>query len=155
MAATKHHWHQQHVLERSSLWVSVWVTKRLPPVLIVDTWQILLSVAWFGMGIGTLLTIAQPSVTASTMPLWVRVEWCLTFILGGVFQVVALNRSLRALERAGMALSAIACLTYAFALFSTPRPASWVIGAVFVTFAAAYAIRIMASSAGGVETRQL
>lgn len=128
--------------------LSLWVVNHLPRIVVTDTLQVALAFAWVCVGAGSLMTLSEPSVIQRAL-YWtaLRVEWSVTFIVGGTAQIWGLQRESRMWERCGLALSAIGTTTYALALVANGKPAGYVVAGAFVMFSAAYLIRLMASTA--------
>lgn len=128
--------------------IAVAVVSRLPVILVRETERIMLNLAIAAVGITSLMALREPGTIAELLPRWLLVEWSVTLIAGGCLTLLGMVRSLRLVERAGLALKGLGCLTYAGALFSIGSGRAQVIGFLFLAISAAAAIRLLSSTAG-------
>lgn len=132
--------------------LSMWVIPRLPRIVVTDTLQVALAFAWLCVGVGSLITLQEPSVANRALVLIaLRIEWSVTLILGGAAQIYGLQRESRMWERSGLALAAVGTLTYCFALLASGRPSGYVIAVAFLAFTVGYVIRMMASTVTRIQ----
>lgn len=135
--------------------VAVAIVSRLPVILVRETERIMLNVAIAAVGITSLMALREPGTIAEVLPRWLLIEWSATLIAGGGLTLLGMVRSQRLVERAGIALKGLGCLTYAGALFSIGSGRAQVIGVLFLAISAAAAIRLLSSTAANaaVTTR--
>lgn len=123
---------------------------RVPRILVTDPWQCMWAVALMGLGVATFINMFSPhatSVVDSTLYYTaLRVSWSLTFLAGGLFQLIALHRYDAPLERLGISLAGMGCTVYAIALFSNGSAVGNALGIVFAFMAIGHGSVLMASA---------
>jgi hypothetical protein len=116
-------------------------------MLVRDTERVMLNVATGTVGLLSLLAIEEPGTIADVLPLPLLILWSVTLIIGAVLVLLGMWRGYRTVERAGLMLTAIGCITYASALFSVGGARAQIIGWLFVAIAATKVVRLLVSSA--------
>lgn len=123
------------------------IVPRLPVLLVRDTERVVLNLATGTVGFTSLLALREPGTIATVLPFPLLVLWSVTLMIGAAMVLLGMSRGYRILERAGLMLSAIGCVTYAAALFSVGGARAQIIGVLFLAIAAANLLRLLASSA--------
>lgn len=135
-------------LSRSQRWAMA-VVLRLPGPLIRDTERVMLNAATGVVGVTSLLALREPGTIARVLVVPLLVMWSATLIAGSLCVLVGMFKGYRTVERAGLMLSGIGCLTYASTLFSVGGPRAQIVGVLFLLIAATKGIRLLTSTAGG------
>lgn len=130
---------------------SIAVTRHLHPIFIRDTERIGLSSAFVVIGINSLIALREQGAFEG-IPLWAYIEWSLTLILGGLFTIWGMFRSMRLLERVGISLAAIGTFTYGIALISINRERAIILGIFFLFLTVVKLTRLMVSTAANAAT---
>ena len=135
--------------------ISLWLSRKLPPVLVRETERVGLSTAFIGVGLLFLLSLPPHADYPSHFPSWLAVELAATFILGGVLTIYGMATARRAQERAGMLLAAFGCLSYSLAIFAVAHhPRQFVLGVLFLILFLVKVIRLMVSTAASTSEGQ-
>lgn len=129
----------------SHVWALIW---RLPAPLLAAPERILLATLCIVVGGAGLFPQAQPSTLRSLMPEWAVYVWAVTLLLGGLALLVGILRSDRPLERAGLGLTIVGSVTYAVVVTVVVGLPGLVAGLAYLLLAAAYAVRLLVSTAG-------
>lgn len=121
------------------------IIRSVPRALVTDTFQVVLATALIGVGLISFYALAtgnsgQISKTLTTALL--RGLWGGSFVLGGVFQLLGIQKRWDSLERYGCHLAGIGSLAYALTAFSVGSAPSVMIGFVFMLFTLAYATHV-------------
>lgn len=125
---------------------AVWVTSRLPNVLITDTERVGLSLGFVVTGATSLAALDEPGALSDVIGPLAVINWSVMLILGGVLTIYGMAVSARRVERVGLVFSAIGCSIYGVAALLLGGRAS-VIGGLFVFLAAVKVIRLLVSTA--------
>ena len=123
------------------------IVRHLPGPLVRDTERVVLNMATGTVGFTSLLALREPGTIAEVLPIPLLVLWSVTLIIGAVLVLLGMSRGYRTVERAGLMLTAIGCVTYASALFSVGGARAQIIGGLFLAIAAAKVVRLLVSSA--------
>lgn len=130
---------------------SVWLIRHIPPPLVSDTERIGLSLAFVAVGGLSTIFLINQDIRPALYPVWMVYSWTIALIIGGSFTIVGIWRGSRQVERFGMMMAAIGCLTYGTGNISAgleggPRRLL-ITGILFVLFAVIKVIRLAASTA--------
>jgi hypothetical protein len=138
----------------------VWLTKRLPYILIREPERIALIAAYVVIGSSVLLGLSPVSLS-NRLPRWIVLEWGLTLGLGGAATLFGMMLSTRGtlhddtemilrgriFERVGTGATCTGSMIYGLALlrlgWSGAAP-----GAIFVALSLAGTIRLLVSTSG-------
>lgn len=132
---------------------AVWVTRRLPVPLVRDTERFGLSFAFIVIGVlsfyVSLVAPAGSDRLGSIVPWWAYYEWMITFVTGGGATMIGMWTGRRRMERFGITLSGVACMTYGVALVTLglANPHQLISGVLFLILALVKLIRLCVSSA--------
>jgi hypothetical protein len=129
--------------------LAFWVLEHSPPLLVAETERVGLSVGFIGVGIISILNINErPAFGSETVNHALIINWACTLILGGICTIWGMNKSNRTVERAGLLLSMIGCITYAIvAIFAGTTLTALVVATLFLALGGIKFIRLMISSA--------
>lgn len=134
--------------------IALKVTSWLPKSLITDTERIGLSLGFMAVGATSLMALNDhpQSALAELMPLWAVVEWSITLFLGGLLTIWGIQISNRRVERVGIMLAAIGCLTYGISVLIQGSGRAKVVGILFLVLFLIKMIRLMVSTASAAFT---
>lgn len=127
------------------------ILQLVPRVFKTDPWQIMLCIAWLGMGVATAIAMAYPVMAASVVddPLsWklLRGLWSACFLFGALFQLHALQWPRDGLlERLGISLAGVGCVVYGLSLFAAGRPSGYALAVVFLIIAFGHLVVLLAA----------
>lgn len=130
------------------------VVDRLPRILVTDTSDAMFAIVMLGMGLATLIILLVPGTPSGVIGRSLtndvlRVMWSVSFLGGGVFTLIGMQRESRSNERFGLALSALATFAYGSAMNSVGTPASVLLGTlIFYGMTIMFVIRLISAAAG-------
>jgi hypothetical protein len=140
------------------------IIRHLPKVAITDTWQVILALTMIGIGLATVAAVFLPGQTGGVISrslsnIVLRMFWALSFLVGGVSQLLGVTRSYRALERFGMMLCLLGCVAYGLTLLGSfianlGMPSLFLSG-TFLTIALGYFVKILVSNTAASQDREL
>ena len=133
-----------------------WAVRRLPRILLTDTWQTMIAVLMISVGIATLYVMftGESTVTARTLSSTVlRLLWGASFVAGGLCQLAGLQLSHRRTERLGMHLCGLAATVLSLTLFSLHTAVATMYGLAFGFLALGNFIRLFISTAARIGRR--
>lgn len=130
--------------------IAVQMTKHLPPIIVRDTERVVLAAGVTVTGVGSLLAVQDPGTLGKVLPIGLLIEWSVTLMLGGVLTIFGMVTARRLYERAGLMLTAIGSLTYAFALAFIGSPRTAIVSALFFAICLGCLIRLAASTVANV-----
>ncbi|WP_030526597.1 hypothetical protein [Phycicoccus jejuensis] len=125
------------------------VTTRLPGPLVLNPERIMLNVAMIVVGITSLLALGEPGTIARVLSVPLLIMWSVTLLAGGTLVLFGMLRAHRTVERGGLMLVGLGCLTYAATLFGSPGARAQIVGGLFLAIALVQLVRLLASTAGG------
>ena len=111
-------------------------------------WQCILSSVWIVLGAlaGIALILGQSGQVERTLSLKVLIAfWGASFFLGGIAQLVGMQRSDRRTELLGINLAGLGCGIYAVTLLSAGTLPSLVLGGAFIVIAIGHALALLVS----------
>lgn len=123
-------------------WRRLWAAFLLVPE------RVALKTACVLIGLGVLLTPAQPASLRALLPEWVVYEWGITLLIGGLCTLGGIAWASRSVERLGVGLVGLGFLTYGVAVLKVAGVQGIPGGLLFLVISAACFVRLWMSGRG-------